>query len=143
MTQLPDGVNVIASGEFKIFGSVMSEKQVRDYDKFMLRLPEGMRESLSERAKKNGRSMNSEIVEMLSSVISFGSQIDDLPWELIKALEAEDFSTLSEAEKRDREETLIDFAGMLTKRVQLVNGDLAEIISLLAKIRNVTPSSQK
>lgn len=43
----------------------MSEKPVREYDKFMLRFPDGMRDAIAERAKENGRSMNSEIVQML------------------------------------------------------------------------------
>ncbi len=34
-------------------------------DKFMLRLPDGMRDQIAEVAKKNGRSMNSEIVQRL------------------------------------------------------------------------------
>ena len=36
----------------------MSEKPVREYDKFMLRFPDGMRDAIALRAKKNGRSMN-------------------------------------------------------------------------------------
>lgn len=47
----------------------MSDKQVRDYDKFMLRFPDGMREAIAERAKANGRSMNSEIVNIIQDVI--------------------------------------------------------------------------
>ncbi|HEE9909082.1 TPA: Arc family DNA-binding protein [Citrobacter braakii] len=47
----------------------MSEKQVRDYDKFMLRFPDGMRDAIAERAKKNGRSMNSEIVQILEDAL--------------------------------------------------------------------------
>lgn len=47
----------------------MSEKQVRDYDKFMLRFPDGMRDAIAERAKDNGRSMNSEIVQILQDAL--------------------------------------------------------------------------
>ncbi|HBC0253459.1 TPA: Arc family DNA-binding protein [Salmonella enterica subsp. enterica serovar Napoli] len=52
----------------------MSEKQVRDYDKFMVRFPDGMRDAIAERAKRNGRSMNSEIVHILENALS-GSQV--------------------------------------------------------------------
>lgn len=38
----------------------------RESDKFMLRLPEGMRHHIAEAAKKNGRSMNAEIVQRLA-----------------------------------------------------------------------------
>ncbi|MEI7109539.1 Arc family DNA-binding protein [Serratia sp. TMDUHS_CL] len=47
----------------------MTDKQVRNYDKFMLRFPDGMREAIAERARKNGRSMNSEIIQMLEEAM--------------------------------------------------------------------------
>ena len=50
----------------------MTEKQVRDYDKFMLRFPDGMRDAIAERAKANGRSMNSEIVKILQDALDGG-----------------------------------------------------------------------
>lgn len=43
----------------------MSDKPVKDYDKFVVRLPNGMRDAIAERAKANGRSMNAEIVQTL------------------------------------------------------------------------------
>lgn len=48
----------------------MSEKQVKDYDKFVVRLPEGMREAIADRAKRNGRSMNAEIVQILQDALT-------------------------------------------------------------------------
>lgn len=63
------------------FGDGMSEKQVRDYDKFMLRLPEGMRDAIADRAQSNGRSMNSEIVQIIEDALASnekGSQGLDL-----------------------------------------------------------------
>lgn len=48
----------------------MAEKQVRDYDKFNLRFPDGMRDAIAERAKTNGRSMNSEIVQILQDALT-------------------------------------------------------------------------
>lgn len=50
--------------------SDVADKQVKDYDKFNLRFPDGMRDAIAERAKKNGRSMNSEIVQILEDAIS-------------------------------------------------------------------------
>jgi len=55
----------------------MSEKQVRDYDKFMLRLPDGMRDSIAELAKKHGRSMNAQIVHILEEYIT-PPKVDDM-----------------------------------------------------------------
>ncbi|MBL5911222.1 Arc family DNA-binding protein [Enterobacter asburiae] len=54
----------------------MSEKQVRDYDKFMLRFPDGMRDAIAARAKSNGRSMNSEIVQILQDALDAGGNGD-------------------------------------------------------------------
>jgi len=51
----------------------MSEKQVKDYDKFVLRLPEGMREAIADLAKANGRSMNAEIVQILKDALTHHS----------------------------------------------------------------------
>lgn len=41
-------------------------------DKFNLRFPDGMRDAIAEKAKKNGRSMNSEIVAALEVWLSGG-----------------------------------------------------------------------
>ncbi|HBW6271092.1 TPA: Arc family DNA-binding protein, partial [Klebsiella pneumoniae] len=41
----------------------------REYDKFMLRFPDGMRDAIAERAKRNGRSMNSEIIQIIEDVL--------------------------------------------------------------------------
>lgn len=48
----------------------MTDKPVRDYDKFMLRFPDGMRDAVAERAKANGRSMNSEIIQIIEDALS-------------------------------------------------------------------------
>lgn len=43
----------------------MAEQTGRDSDKFMLRLPSGMRDRIKEHADFNGRSMNAEIIAVL------------------------------------------------------------------------------
>jgi len=45
----------------------MAEPTNRDSDKFMLRLPDGMRDRIKLSADKNGRSMNAEIVARLQA----------------------------------------------------------------------------
>jgi plasmid stability protein len=47
----------------------MAEKQVKDYEKFVVRFPDGMRDAVAERARRNGRSMNSEIVQMIQDAL--------------------------------------------------------------------------
>lgn len=64
----------------------MSEKQVRDYDKFMLRFPDGMRDAIAERAKQNGRSMNSEIVQALEEYLSEEGQPSGVETEIATRL---------------------------------------------------------
>ena len=46
----------------------------RDSDKFMLRLPDGMRDRIAAAATQNGRSMNSEIVARLQDTFSREAQ---------------------------------------------------------------------
>jgi hypothetical protein len=50
----------------------------RESDKFMLRLPDGMRELIAEEAKKNGRSMNAEIVHVLTAVYNNKQYLGEL-----------------------------------------------------------------
>lgn len=48
----------------------MSSKQVKDYDKFVVRFPDGMRDAVSQRAINHNRSMNAEIIYSLSRVVN-------------------------------------------------------------------------
>lgn len=48
----------------------------RDSDKFVLRLPEGMRDQVKEKAGKERRSMNSEIILALEAWLSAGKAED-------------------------------------------------------------------
>lgn len=56
----------------------MSKYPSQMQDKFNLRLPEGMRDAIAERAKQNGRSMNSEIVQILEDAL-YGKHSPDDP----------------------------------------------------------------
>ena len=47
----------------------MFDKQSRNADKFVVRLPDGMREKIASIAKTNHRSMNSEIVLHLERLV--------------------------------------------------------------------------
>ncbi|WP_081545959.1 Arc family DNA-binding protein [Chromobacterium haemolyticum] len=49
----------------------------RESDKFMLRLPDGMREHIAELAKANGRSMNAEIVIRLVETFSSAPRVTE------------------------------------------------------------------
>lgn len=43
-------------------------------DKFNLRFPDGMRDAIAERAKANGRSMNSEIIQILQDALDYSPE---------------------------------------------------------------------
>lgn len=47
----------------------MKEKPVKNYDKFNLRFPDGMRDAIAVRAKSNGRSMNAEIIQIIDNAL--------------------------------------------------------------------------
>ncbi|MBH2876125.1 Arc family DNA-binding protein [Serratia marcescens] len=47
----------------------MSKYPSQMQDKFNLRFPDGMRDAIAERAKANGRSMNSEIIQILQDAL--------------------------------------------------------------------------
>ena len=49
----------------------MSKFPSQEMDRFNVRLPAGMRDAIAERAKRNGRSMNAEIVQILQDALEF------------------------------------------------------------------------
>lgn len=69
----------------------------RTADQFQLRLPDGMRERIADEAKKNGRSMNAEIVSRLEG--SFFTEGD-------VGLSSEFIKRAAEAMERIEEKTL-------------------------------------
>ena len=50
---------------------------MRDWDKFMVRLPPGVREQIKALAKENGRSMNAEIIADIEAAMQIkGVQLE-------------------------------------------------------------------
>lgn len=49
---------------------MVSKFPSQEMDRFNVRLPSGMRDAIAERAKQNGRSMNSEIVQILEDALN-------------------------------------------------------------------------
>jgi DNA anti-recombination protein RmuC len=45
------------------------KKPIREFDRFIIRLPDGMKERLARRAERTGRSMNSEILAILDVIL--------------------------------------------------------------------------
>ncbi|KMV66843.1 hypothetical protein AI29_16420, partial [bacteria symbiont BFo2 of Frankliniella occidentalis] len=49
----------------------MSDKDNPNFvERFTIRMPDGMRDAVAERAKSNGRSMNSEIIQILEDALN-------------------------------------------------------------------------
>lgn len=100
----------------------------RESDKFMLRLPEGMREQIKKTADENGRSMNAEIVERLSFALREDS-------ESISELRNELKITKSELE---REKTLRESANKNLDEITKLNGAYRILISdITTQITNI------
>lgn len=55
-------------------------------DKFMLRLPDGMRQQIKESAEKSGRSMNAEIIQRLSDSFQTNTQASSADIDLLADL---------------------------------------------------------
>lgn len=49
----------------------------RDQNKFMIRMPDGMRDRIAKAAKANGRSMNSEIIQLLEDHYPPEQEVED------------------------------------------------------------------
>lgn len=56
---------------------IVQDSPSRHLPKMMVRLPYGMRHAIKERARKAGRSMNAEIVQILSAALNHEIQGDD------------------------------------------------------------------
>ncbi len=111
----------------------MSEKSlVRDQDKFMLRLPEGMRERIKYKAQRAGMSMNEAIVWCLEkhfpATTTIEAKLDELA-ELVSILKGDNTydgvdRLISEVRKTitevgaDRVKASPDFEELVTKRYE-------------------------
>lgn len=76
----------------------MTDKQVKDYDKFNLRFPDGMRDAIAERAKRNSRSMNSEIIKILGEALYLEAKPDAWLERLMSYIEKKDPSNEEDRE---------------------------------------------
>lgn len=94
----------------------MAEKQVKDYEKFVVRFPDGMRDAIAERAKANGRSMNSEIVQILGDVLYGVNQPDDEFEQMYEFVTSE--YPCDDDEWRIRDKMLTQLVGEISKRLE-------------------------
>lgn len=96
-------MDIIASTSFLCpMATIMTDSENRTFnDKFMLRLPDGMRERIRAAAAENGRSMNAEIVFRLEATLAYEAMDDWADNRKLRA-EADLNEKISEATALDR-----------------------------------------
>jgi chromosome segregation ATPase len=105
----------------------MPKKVIQDQDKYVLRLPDGMRERIRLAADENNRSMNAEIVDRLE---------ESFDWIRKKALHSAEINDLNNEKERLYQE-LDDYKDKAAIHEQARIESLAEIKSLRLKLREV------
>lgn len=111
----------------------MADKQVKDYDKFNLRFPDGMRDVIAERAKRNGRSMNSEIVDIIANAISQPALAQEGIEFILGLTEPGEIEKLSDKEKIKVHGVLVDAAAILARTLETESSNLRRILFLLSQ----------
>jgi plasmid stability protein len=95
----------------------------RNADKFVVRLPDGMREKIAERAKVNGRSMNSEMVMMMQNQLNGGQSLSDSASALIDLVQLELGERTQERRDQDTKEAINNYlygAGLPSNALEVV-----------------------
>ncbi|KZR48715.1 Arc family DNA-binding protein [Klebsiella aerogenes] len=112
----------------------MSEKfpsQIQD--KFTVRFPDGMREIVAERAKRNGRSMNSEIVDIIANAISQPALAQEGIEFILGLTEPGKIEKLSDKEKKKIHGTLVDAASIMARNLETESYNLRRVLFLLSQ----------
>lgn len=108
----------------------MSKYPSQMQDKFNLRFPDGMRDAIAERAKANGRSMNSEIVQILDDALN----AKVISW-----------SDLQEDSDDESESEIITVSmKQMNKFISLASEEAAKaVVENLSENYNITPRTNK
>lgn len=115
----------------------MTEKDNPNFvERFTVRMPDGMRDAIAERAKENGRSMNSEIVDILAKSLSSSSLSDEELVYMLEMATEDNISYLSEEDRLHVEPLLMQIAGKLTARIENETSNLRKVLAMLAAIKN-------
>lgn len=77
-------------------------------DKFNLRLPDGMKDAIAERAKENGRSINSEIVQILQDALNEKLPMTDK--DNPNSMTTEEFVIEFQRQLEEKQKEILDFA---------------------------------
>lgn len=107
-------------------------------ERFTVRMPDGMREAVAERARENGRSMNSEIIDMINNALympSIGEDAVDYMLELAKSDEVDD---LDDESREQIQGFLLQIIEKLNKKIEISSNHISQIIALLDRLKKPT-----
>lgn len=109
-------------------------------DRFNVRLPAGMRDAIAERAKANGRSMNSEIVQILEDALNAQvTKWEDLPSDediefALSQITPEEIDKMSLERIKQVKEVLLVTAKDISQELTKHNGYLSKVMDALVLI---------
>ncbi|MDE9570982.1 Arc family DNA-binding protein [Xenorhabdus bovienii] len=111
----------------------MSKYPSQTQDKFTVRFPDGLRDSIAKRAEENGRSMNSEIVQILQDAVHGGMSLsmdEDFSRVYKEMLEANDWDN-------DEAYYKIDYLTyLLMEKMEADSRKFRELIDLKKELTN-------
>lgn len=109
----------------------MTDKENPNFiERFTVRMPDGLRDDIAERAKNNSRSMNSEIVKILGDTIYGLNQDGDDFEQMLKYVTTE--TPADEDEWRVRDKMLTQLVFQITSRLERENTRLKKLFAIRA-----------
>lgn len=111
----------------------MSKFPSQMQDKFNLRFPDGMRDAIAERARRNGRSMNSEIIDMISNAMSQPALAQEGIEYLLGLADPGESEKLSADDRKRAKSLLLDAAAIMAQRLESESKDLRVLLYLASK----------
>lgn len=108
----------------------MSKFPSQEMDRFNVRLPAGMRDAIADRAKRNGRSMNSEIVDIISNAMSQPVLAQEGIEYLLGLAEPGEAEKLSTSDRKRARSLLLDAAAIMAQRLESESRDLRVLLYL-------------
>lgn len=108
----------------------MSKFPSQEMDRFNVRLPAGMRDAIAERARRNGRSMNSEIVDIISNAMSQPVLAQEGIEYLLGLAEPGEAEKLSASDRERARSLLLDAAAIMAQRLESESRDLRILLYL-------------
>ncbi|WP_145568935.1 Arc family DNA-binding protein [Yersinia mollaretii] len=130
----------------------MTEKDDPNFiERFTVRMPDGMRDAIADRARKNGRSMNSEIVQILQDALIKESIFGDIANTEIEQMEYDPdkeitltSSELNDFLKKAAKGIIEDASEQIAKNAtEATLRGLLEIYDLVPKNEKIPPDLEK